>query len=334
MDSAGSLAVGKGRLAPDRYAKQRGLQAANALSSTLLFGVILVAANYLAARHYSISDLTSNRINSLSAQTRQTLAQFPAPVTLTYVYAPRDRNGQPPPGATALLNSYASVSDKVRVEFVNAVVDPLRLQTLALSAGRRVLEWGQPVIVAQMASAPAATQGTSTQKVAQPQRQEILVADEQNITSGLRRLLNSKPRTLYFLTGHGELELNQPVFATARQALQAQNYTLRSTRLADTKGKTQDGVPNDAAALIVIAPQSDPDRQRSGSPDTLRTTWTSGVTDVAYDNTTTALESNRSLAGRGDGRRFCRRAQSANPATRARTTRGGDAQPDSTRRQW
>ena len=75
------------RLAPDRYAKQRGLQAANALSYTLLFGVLLVFANYLAARHYSIFDLTSNRINSLSAQTRQTLVQLPAPVTLTYVYA-------------------------------------------------------------------------------------------------------------------------------------------------------------------------------------------------------------------------------------------------------
>jgi ABC-2 type transport system permease protein len=246
------------RLAPDRYAKQRGLQAANALSYTLLFGVLLVFANYLAARHYSIFDLTSNRINSLSAQTRQALAQLPAPVTLTYVYAPRDRNGQPPPGATALLNSYASASDKVRVEFVNAVVDPLRLQTLALSAGRRVLEWGQPVIVAQMASAPTAkAPGASTQN-AKAQRQEILVADEQNITSGLRRLLNPKARTLYFLTGHGEIDINQPILATARQALQAQNYTLRSTRLAEVKDKTQDGVPTDAAALIVVAPQTDP----------------------------------------------------------------------------
>jgi ABC-type uncharacterized transport system involved in gliding motility auxiliary subunit len=164
------------RLTPDRYAKQRSLHAANALSYTLLFGVILVAANYLAARHYTTLDLTSNRINSLSDQTRQTLAQLPAPVTLTYVYAPRDRNGQPPAGATALLNSYGSASDKVRVEFVNAVVDPLRFQTLALSAGRRVLEWGQPVIVAQMTAAqPASTQN------AKPQRQEILVADEQTL---------------------------------------------------------------------------------------------------------------------------------------------------------
>ncbi|HEX8238007.1 MAG TPA: GldG family protein [Abditibacteriaceae bacterium] len=246
------------RLAPDRYAKQRGLQAANALSYTLLFGVVLVAANYLAARHYSIFDLTSNRINSLSAQTRQTLAHLPSPVTLTYVYAPRERNGQPPPGATALLNSYAGASDKVRVEFVNAVVDPLRFQTLGLSAGRRVLEWGQPVIVAQITATTPNTHAASTRNATRAQRQEILVADEQNITSGLRRLLNPKPRTLYFLTGHGELDFNQPILTTARQSLQAQNYTLRSTRLSNVKGKTQDGIPTDAAALIVVAPQTDP----------------------------------------------------------------------------
>jgi hypothetical protein len=246
------------RLAPDHHAKQRGLQAANALSYTLLFGVLLVFANYLAARHHTVFDLTSNRINSLSAQTRQTLAQLPAAVTLTYVYAPRNRNGQPPPGATALLNSYASASDKVRVEFVNAVVDPLRFQTLALTAGRRVLEWGQPVIVAQMTGAAPEAQGASTRNAPQVLRQEILVADEQNITSGLRRLLNPKPRTLYFLTGHGELDVNQPILTTARQALQAQNYILRPTRLANIKGKTQDGVPTDAAALVVVAPQTDP----------------------------------------------------------------------------
>jgi hypothetical protein len=85
-----------------------------------------------------------------------------------------------------------------------------------------------------------------------------LVADEQNITSGLRRLLNPKPRTLYFLTGHGELDINQPILTTARQALQAQNYILRPTRLANIKGKTEDGVPTDAAALVVVAPQTDP----------------------------------------------------------------------------
>jgi hypothetical protein len=43
-----------------------------------------------------------------------------------------------------------------------------------------------------------------------------------------------------------------------RQALQSQNYTLRTTRLTDIKGKTQNGVPRDAAALVILAPQSDP----------------------------------------------------------------------------
>jgi len=234
----------------DKYARQRTLLGANAFTSVLLLLVLLVGVNYIAARRHKTFDLTSNRANSLADQSYKALEQLPRPVKMTYVYRPRTRSGEPDPAATTLLTSYKNASNKVQVEYLNRDRNPLEFQALNLSTFS-----GAPLLLLQMERADKAA-GKSG-KGAAPARQEVSVVDEQNVTSALMKLKDPKPRTLYFLTGHGEADPNrfdeQISLSQARTALESQNYTLKSLSLL----KQGASVPADAEAVLAIGPRVD-----------------------------------------------------------------------------
>ncbi len=227
----------------DEYSRQRAMLGFNAVFSTILFLALLVGINYIATRRHTVLDLTSNRINSLSDQTIRALGQLKGPVKFTYVWAPSETMRQVSPSAQAVLTAYQGASDHVRVEYLNAFQDPLKLQSLKLSTFT-----GQPLL---LISDAAASQNSDAA------RQEVPVMDEQNVTSALLKIITPKPRVLYFLDGHGEMSPVQSGpnarLNGARSALEAQNYTLRNLSLLGAQSK----IPADAAALIVLAPQVD-----------------------------------------------------------------------------
>lgn len=244
------------RATPDRFARQRTRLGTDALVSSALVFALLVGLNYVAARRHHTFDLTSNRINSLSDQTRRALDKLSSPVTMTYVFS---GNGNTPrdAGVTSLLDAYRNASDNVRIEYVNALRDPLRVTALNLNTLSRGTGF-QPVLL--LRTMPQSTAKSGNQSTLNGEnRQEIAVVDEQNLTSALLKLLDPKPRTLYFLSGHGELApnvrgANAPSPLTAMQlALTAQNYTLRPLSLRKKDAR----IPADAAALLIIGPQVD-----------------------------------------------------------------------------
>jgi hypothetical protein len=138
----------------------------------------------------------------------------------------------------------------VKVEYFNAVQDPLRLQQMGLRTFT-----GQPILVV----APQ-TREKEVKPSTPAAQQEVAVVDEQNITSAILKLNDAKQRVLYFLSGHGELTPASGGMSAlggalnaARGALEAQNYALKNLSLIGSKT----GIPKDAAALIVVAPQVD-----------------------------------------------------------------------------
>ncbi len=214
----------------DIATRGRTLLAVNAVASTLLLAVVLLGANYLAARRHFTFDLTRNRANSLSDQTLKTLAKLPSNLRFTYYFA----SSQSDPNIQNLLAAYARASDRVRVESVSALREPSRVPP-----GFN----GSPLVVARL---DAPKDGT---KSAVPQ--EINVPDEQNVTSAMLKLLDPKARTLYFLSGHGEVAPTQ--LAALQTALEAQNYTLKTLSLQVQGAK----IPADCAALLTLSPQVD-----------------------------------------------------------------------------
>lgn len=232
----------------DEFSRQRTMLGVNSVVSTLLLLILLVGINYIASRRHKVFDLTSNRINSLSDQTTKALGQLKKPVTLRYIWAPSEVMRQVDPNAQAILTAYKSASDNIKVEYLNAVQDPLKLQSLNLSTFT-----GQPLLLISDTDATPSTNDAKTR----PVRQEVSVVDEQNITSALLKIADPKPRVLYFLSGHGEMSPLQTGQGArlngARRALEAQNYTLKNLSLIG--GKSQ--IPTDAAAVVAMSPQAD-----------------------------------------------------------------------------
>lgn len=219
----------------DAASRTRALLGLNAISTVLLVAVLLVGLNYIAYRRNRTFDLTKTGVNSLAPQTVQALEKLPRPVQFTYYYLA----DQLDPQARALLENYARSSDKVRIEYVNALANPVGLPP-SFS--------GQPLLIAQLKSDKPVTGGARTNPA---ERQEILTLDEQNVTSALLKLTRPQARKLYFLTGHGEIEPSQ--LQLAGGALEAQNYSLEPLALRAASSS----VPGDAGAVVALAPQAD-----------------------------------------------------------------------------
>jgi hypothetical protein len=210
----------------DRHSRQRSLLGLNAVASVALLGTVLIGANYIASRRHVTFDLTRNRINSLSDQTHKALEALPSRLRLTYFHASR----QIDPYTKSLLDAYARASDKVRVESVSALREPSRLPPSFN---------GAPLLVAQLEKT---AKWCKSRKSASPTSKSHY---------GAAQLANPQAKTLYFLTGHGEVAPAQ--LPELQSALAAQNYDLKTVSLLSRGAK----IPADAAALIIIAPQVD-----------------------------------------------------------------------------
>ena len=81
---------------------------------------------------------------------------------------------------------------------------------------------------------------------------EAPFADERNLTGALVRVLAGEPRKAYFLTGHGEREINDfsgTGFSQARELLSRSNFEVETLNLLE-----EASVPEDADLVIIAGP--------------------------------------------------------------------------------
>jgi ABC-type uncharacterized transport system involved in gliding motility auxiliary subunit len=93
--------------------------------------------------------------------------------------------------------------------------------------------------------------GTSV-LVSGDKQQTVTGADEGAVTSGLLKLIRTKPEIAYYLTGHGELDFTlsaQDGGSTVKSLLESQNYQVKPLNLASTSK-----VPADTSVLIIAGP--------------------------------------------------------------------------------
>lgn len=148
---------------------------------------------------------------------------------------------------TALLERYAQKSDRFQYELIDPEVDPLRAKkynvkvqgTILIEADERRLE----------ISASELFSGN-------PQYgQKLKFKGEQVITSKLLDILDGTRRTLYFLVGHEEADVDKdgPDGASVlRQGLEAANVRIEKLNLLVT-----DDVPDDCSVLVLAGPRKD-----------------------------------------------------------------------------
>src|SRR5919198_409076 len=189
----------------------------------LIVLAVIVVANVLADRHNKSFDATSNKRYSLSDQTSKIVKGLKQNATITYFnQSTRFRDGKD------LLDQYANLSPKVRIEYV----DPDKNPQVAREAGIR-------------------SYGTALVQVGAKQ-DEAKSMTEEGITGAFIRDLKGDTRTVCFVSGSGEHQLDssdREGLSRFKDLLAKDNY---QTRSIDLLQKAE--VPGDCTTLVVAGP--------------------------------------------------------------------------------
>jgi ABC-type uncharacterized transport system involved in gliding motility auxiliary subunit len=209
--------------------RTRGVRyGSNTVLVALVFLALMGMVNFLAGRYSQRFDLTASQQFSLSQQTIAVLQRLPAEVVVTGFFLVEDEARRQ--ATEDLLKEYAARTDRLRYSFVDPDLQPAVAQSYGIrQSGTIVFQLGD-------------------------KRQLVLTPSESAFTSALLKL-TSPERVVYWLTGHGERDINQAQdpggYGLARLLLERENYRVELLALA-----TRPAVPDDAAAVLIVGPRS------------------------------------------------------------------------------
>jgi ABC-type uncharacterized transport system involved in gliding motility auxiliary subunit len=188
--------------------------------------LIAVITNVLADRHNKSYDTTANKRYSLSAQTAKIVKELKQDATISYFGQPDgfDR-------ARDLLGQYANLSSKVHVEYIDIVKYP----QLARAAGASPL-------------------GTTLVQIGNKKEQSKSFTEE-GITGAFIRDLKNNTRTVCFVSGSGEHQIDdreRDGYSRLKDLLGKDEYAAKSL---DPLQKPE--IPEDCTVLVVGGPTKD-----------------------------------------------------------------------------
>ena len=197
-----------------------------AVSYILILLAILVVANVLADRHNKSYDSTSNKRYSLSEQTAKIVKGLKQPATITYY----DQSGKFD-RAKDQLEQYANLSPKVHVRYVDPDKNP------ELAADVRGKAYGTTIV--QIGD----------------RKEEAKTLTEEGITGAFIRDLKTSVRTVCFVEGSGEHQIedtDKSGYSRFKELLGRDGYQAKSVNLV-----TKAEVPSDCTVLVVGGPDAD-----------------------------------------------------------------------------
>ncbi len=206
----------------------------NSLVISVAFLGILVGLNVLAGRFSQRWDLTAQRDFSLSESSLKVLRELPAPVKASAFFSGSLQDKQK---SQDLLKEYEARSGgKLTWEMVDTNADPTRPRLEGINVDGTIrFRW---------ADRPGQDQP----------KQDTITSDESHITTALIKLVNPTALKVYFVTGHGERDLDKfddDGYSELKTQMQADNFTVDTLNLRATGA-----IPADAAAVMIAAPKS------------------------------------------------------------------------------
>jgi ABC-type uncharacterized transport system involved in gliding motility auxiliary subunit len=184
---------------------------------------VLGVVNFLANRYDKSYDATANKQFSLSDQTIKAVKGLKKDVNISYFGETTNF-----PQARDLLGRYASLSPKLKVDYI----DPVKKPQLARAAGVR--QEGTIVVTAG------------------DRKEDAKSLTEEEITGALVRSLKGGERNACFLAGSGEHSLDDTAgggFSSLKEALEHNNYKTRSVNLAQAAAPS--GMAGSGAAPVI-----------------------------------------------------------------------------------
>ncbi|MBI3934380.1 MAG: GldG family protein [Acidobacteria bacterium] len=212
-----------------KYGLNTALYALAALAIVVIFNLIVLRAPTRLGQYNTNWqwDLTANRRYSLSPQAVQVLSNLDRDVQI--IYFDRQNNF----GAVRdLLDQFPTQSQKVSVSYF----DPDRERAKATQYN--IKEYGKIVVVAG------------------DKNEQAKGVKEEDVINTIIRVLKGGAKNIYFLTGHGEREIDSTErlgFSEAKKALQGSNYEIKTLSLLQEKPE----IPADCKVLVIAGPQKD-----------------------------------------------------------------------------
>jgi ABC-type uncharacterized transport system involved in gliding motility auxiliary subunit len=232
----GALGISSGVvLDPERVRRVWSTRQARYGSNSLLvslsaLGIIVVAYSVLSSLDLRW-DLSEGQQNSLAPESQLLLGGLDEDVALKGFYSAESAGARD--SLRPLLEEYRARSrGRVTYQFIDPNENPLEADSLGVTRDATL------VVVVQG-------------------RSEVLAfPSEREITSAILRLSFPEERKVYFLTGHGEADLegsDDSGLSQTLQALQSKNYSVDALNLI-----ANPEVPQDALAIVVVGPRQSP----------------------------------------------------------------------------
>jgi len=198
----------------------------NTIIAILLFIGIMAFINYVSDRHHLRIDLTQTGMFSLADQSAKVLKGLDSEVMVYAFFQSPDRR------LRDLLDEFKIKSDKFNFKFVDPDREP------ELAKAYEIRQYGIVVVKS----------GENMEQVTD--------VNEEKLTNAVLKVSRKDRKKVYFLTGHGEREIEnieREGYNGAKQALENENYDIGTIMLA-----REGSIPEDCAALIVASPKIAP----------------------------------------------------------------------------
>lgn len=186
--------------------------------NVFLIIAILGVLNYLGNKNYKEFDLTIEKRNSLTDQSKKVLEMVKEPLTLT-LFAKREEWKR----MLDMLKLYQAQNKKIKLDAIDTDVRP------DLVKAKNISENGTVLINYK------------------GKESRFMIGDELAVTNALLKSLREEQIVLYMVTGHEELSCatnTEEGISELCHKLEAQNYLIKNLDLTKTKS-----VPNDATGV-------------------------------------------------------------------------------------
>ncbi len=201
-----------------------------------VLGLALLAGCYaLAVKQGWRYDTTATKQHSLAQESEIILGNLNASVEAVAFFNPETQ--QLKDQFQDLVDLASRVTDKIQVEYVDPDRSPFRARELGVTvSGSVVMRSGE--------------------------RKEILTSvNEESLLNAIARVTSEESAVVYYVTGHGEVELESGQDGGASQlaqALRGQGAEIKPLNLATTAPVSEGGkLPDDADLVLILGPTKD-----------------------------------------------------------------------------
>ena len=209
------------------FSKRSSKLGTNTAILTLAVLAILVFLNFVGYRHHKRFDLTTEKLYTLSDQTKKIVGGLRNDVTIVHFAK------LPDPALDDLMAEYVNLGPHVKYQ----AVDPEQKPDVAKQYG-----------ATHMGDLIAAS-GSRTERIEPGIRGQV---GEEDVTTALIKMTRDKSKMVCFLTGHGEKSVSDSSdagYSSAEQGLKKESYTDKTVNLV-----ADNGVPSDCDVLVIPGP--------------------------------------------------------------------------------